>query len=142
MEYPGVEGAHHFDMMNHSLLPMRAFCTPCRWVGRYHRIHNLPLYRNFGTLRCGCSLVSCGCCDGNISLGFNELKSSDSNHSLKLLSSACSPLSCESVRNTNGKKLDESQVEKGWGMLRLFGQCKAVSVEQNPHPPTGPSRRS
>ena len=73
------------------------------------------------TLRCDCSLVGCGCCDGfGGNLTFSNLKSPDSNHSLHLLSSACSALSCESINNTNGKNLGKIQsFREGMGTVRV-----------------------
>ena len=63
---------------------------------------------NFDTLRCDCSLVGCGCCVGFAGdLMFEKLKGLDSSYSLNLLSQACSAVSCTSINNTNGKKLDE-----------------------------------
>lgn len=65
---------------------------------------------NFDTLRCDCSLVSCECCGGyDVKLIFSTLSSLDLSPSVKFLSNACSGLSCESINNSNGKKLDTIQ---------------------------------
>ena len=63
---------------------------------------------NSDTLRCDCSLVGCGCCDGfDGHLKFKNLTSSDANYSLQILSGACSAVSCKVINNSNGKKLGE-----------------------------------
>lgn len=65
---------------------------------------------NFDTLRCDCSLVGCGCCDGfDGHLTFKNLTSPDANYSLQILSDACSGVSCKSIKHTNAKKLGEIQ---------------------------------
>lgn len=100
---------------------------------------------NFATLRCDCSLVSCYCCGGyDVQLNFASLSSLDLSSSVKFLSNACSGLSCESINNSNGKKLVRfNHVEKPLGLFNAIHIANEKLLQSNEthtvlhsHPPS------